>query len=310
MSAREGEKTLEERIARQNRENAPRPRPSESSRAQQKPEDHERPSALELERSDDELRRPSRLVFDPGGRSPPLRLRCSRGPQLSTHAIKSRKSEKGLQSRPSAVARCVRRRSVRPPVARCARRSFAQPRPHPRDNVPSSEHYADRREHSEDKVTRPRAVAQALGQERDHQGRRRHQERACCSSSSKTLQSLARSHGISKLGTAAVARCARPSPSPRPLAVAPPVAVTPPARRSACSPLGALAARCARSSSDRRPAPPAPPSPILARATMPFPCSRRSSDHRPAPSAPPSPRHATWLSRRRKRRGHKAWRAQ
>ena len=84
MSAREGKKTLEERIARQKRENAPRPRPSESSQARQKPEDHERLSALE--RDNDELRRPSRLVFDPGGRSPPLPLRCSRGPQLSTSA--------------------------------------------------------------------------------------------------------------------------------------------------------------------------------------------------------------------------------
>ena len=75
-SARE---TLEERISRQEHESHA-PRPAEQSY-------HKRPalerSNDELRHENDELRRPSRLVFDPGGRSPPLRLRCSRGPQLS-----------------------------------------------------------------------------------------------------------------------------------------------------------------------------------------------------------------------------------
>ena len=106
----------------------------QTPQAQQKPEN-------------DELRR---LVFDPGGRSPPLRLRCSRGPQLSTSAAqwhsrrvpsrvgKARRDCKAWHGSsrsvrppslgaPAAVAPpACRRRSARR-SARCARRSVRSP---------------------------------------------------------------------------------------------------------------------------------------------------------------------------------------
>ena len=155
------------------------------------------------------------------------------------------------------------------------------------------------------------------------------------STSSRTRVLLVVVKGSAKLGTAAVARCARRRRSVRPPSLDAPAR----GRRSACgrrsarSPLGALAARCVRRRSHPRrqsTAPSAPPPPILARCSMRPPsldapavarCVRRRSRPRrqsTAPSAPPSPilartpapRHATWLSRRRKRRGHKARRAQ
>ena len=173
----------------------------------------------------------SERPFAPSTLSWPAALDLCSTVALSTRAIKIRKSEKRLPQSTDG-GRCIAKRLSR--FRRLHKLACCEGPSSSERHEESTRRRAVARAF---KVTRPHAVARALGQERDHQDRPRHQE-ACCSSSSKTLQSLARQQS---LGAPAVARCARrrsvrPPPSLRPsLRPSPSLGATP--RRSGRPPL-------------------------------------------------------------------------